>query len=129
MVLTRELLVRMKRYLSVPAALVLSVALRSVLARLSVPWSVHWGDAAAQGAGRRTKQMEGANSALRAAPAWIAGTARDASVSNLAGLAGGSPERAVGRYGEVRLDLRPRRHQRDHLLAVAAEARPGRLAR
>jgi hypothetical protein len=42
MVLTRELLVRMKRYLSVPAALVLSVALRSALARLSVPWSVHW---------------------------------------------------------------------------------------
>jgi hypothetical protein len=42
MALTRELLGRMKRYLSVPAALILSVALRSALARLSVPWSVHW---------------------------------------------------------------------------------------
>jgi hypothetical protein len=55
----------MKRYLSVPAALVLSVALRSARARLSVPWSVPW----------------------------------------VAELADGSPECAVLRHGEARLDL------------------------
>jgi hypothetical protein len=79
MVLTRELLVRMKRYLSVPAALVLSVALRSVLARLSVPWSVHWeADAAARRAGHCAKQLQrGDNDGTpKAAPAWMAGTAR-----------------------------------------------------
>jgi hypothetical protein len=97
MVLTRELLVGNERYLSVPAALVLSVALQSARARLSVPWSVHW--------------------------------VSDAFVADLAGPAGGSPERAVVRDGEVRLDLGPRRHQRDHPLAVVAEARPRRLAR
>jgi hypothetical protein len=58
MVLTRELLGR-KRYLSVPSALVLSVALRSARARLSVPWPVHWVGGLADGSPERAGLRHG----------------------------------------------------------------------
>jgi hypothetical protein len=85
MVLTRELLVGSKRYLSVPAALVLSVVLQSAPARLSVPWSVHWvADAAAQGAGQGGKQLQWGGTTEGGA--GLDGRHRpDAFVANLAG--------------------------------------------